>query len=311
MERSLLTLADITHEEITEIIARAEALKPRIRNRETIGSLENRIVGLLFEKPSTRTRSSFETATLRLGGSPIYEPSSEMQLKRGEPIKDTARILGSYMDALVARVYGHDHVTELADWAGVPVINALSDFTHPTQIICDFLTIKEVKHHLDGIRLAYIGDGNNVCNSLLFGAAKVGMNITAACPRGYEPVPSVLAIAKEIAAGTGAELNVVQSPQEAAANADVLYTDVWVSMGEDAESDARLKAFGGYQINEDLLTFAASDASVMHCLPAHRGLEITDEVIEGPQSIVWQQGENKLHGAAAILEFYLAGGQNT
>ncbi len=308
MTRSLLTLNDITQDEFRGLIDRAKELKVALRARRKVGSLDNRVVALLFEKPSTRTRTSFETAVDRLGGKAVYLESSNMQLKRGEPIKDTARILGSYDDAIVARVFAHNTVEELAAWSGQPVINALSDLTHPTQVVCDLMTVDEVEGRLEGLTLAYIGDGNNVCNSLLLGATMMGMNINVACPDKpeYQPNAELLAAAHKNAAETGATINIVHSPADAAAGADILYTDVWVSMGEDAEATQRKKDFEGYQINAELVALAAPDAKVMHCLPAHRGLEITDDVIEGPQSIVFEQGENKMHGAAAILEFFVA-----
>jgi ornithine carbamoyltransferase len=240
-----------------------------------------------------------------LGGQAVYLPASELQLSRGEPIKDTARILGGYLNCLVARVYAHGTVVQLAAHSGQPVINALSDLEHPTQIICDLLTVAESKGTLKGLKLAYIGDGNNVCNSLLLGCAIAGMNMSVACPKGYEPNKDILKKANEIGQSSGVNLSVLREPNEAVKNADILYTDVWVSMGEEKERQKRMKAFQGYQINSKLLSVAAKGAVVMHCLPAHRGLEITDDVIEGRQSIVWQQGENKLYGAAAILDFLI------
>jgi len=305
MVRSLLTLRDISRDELFVILNKAKVLKADIKQGRTITVLKNKIVGILFEKPSTRTRAGFEVATLRLGGKAIYLSSSELQLTRGEPVKDTARILGSYMDALIARVHDHQTVEELAQHAGVPVINALSNFTHPTQAVCDLFTILEVKGKLEGLKMAYIGDGNNVCQSLLLGCALAGMNITATCPKGYYPHQDILRHAKQIAEQTGSNIGIVEEPKKAAEGADVLYTDVWVSMGEEKQKEKKLKVFQGYQIHRDLLKVAAKEAVVMHCLPAYRGLEITDEVIEGPQSIVWQQGENKMYGAAAILDFFL------
>jgi ornithine carbamoyltransferase len=306
MARSFLSMADLSRQELELIINKAKDLKSQLHEPSTtIGPLQKKIVGLLFEKPSTRTRTSFEAATLRLGGEAIYLPSSELQLSRGEPIKDTARILGGYLDCIVARVYAHDTVTQLSRYSGLPVVNALSDLEHPTQIVCDLLSIMEAKGKLEGLTLAYIGDGNNVCNSLLLGCATVGMNMTVACPKGYEPNKMILQKASEIAKASGAKLSVIRNPNEAAKGSDVLYTDVWVSMGEEKERQKRLRVFKGYQINSRLLQVAALDAVVMHCLPAHRGLEITDDVIEGKQSIVWQQGENKLYGAASILDFLL------
>lgn len=306
MARSLLTLKDISREDLFSIFDKAKALKADIKKRKTINTLQNKVLGILFEKPSTRTRASFETAALRLGGKVVYLSSNELQLRRGEPVKDTARILGSYLDGLVARVYEHKTVEELSHHAGVPVINGLSDFTHPTQAVCDLFTVLEVKGKLEGLTLAYIGDGNNVCQSLFLCCALAGMNMTAACPSGYHPNADIFKDARQIAQETGSEIRVVEAPKDAAEGADILYTDVWVSMGQEEEKDEKLKIFQGYQVNAGLLKAASTDASVMHCLPAYRGLEITDDIMEGPQSIVWQQGENKMYGAAAILDFFLS-----
>jgi len=309
MSRSFLSVADLSREEFENILTKGKTLKGQLRhpaNPTKLSSLEKRIVGLLFEKPSTRTRTSFEVAVLKLRGDAVYLPSSELQLSRGEPIKDTARMLGGYLDCIVARVYANDTVVQLSKYSGLSVINALSDLEHPTQTICDLLTVMEAKGKLEGLKLAYIGDGNNVCNSLLLGCATVGMNMTVACPTGYNPDKAILQKANEIGRTNGARMNIVHKPKAAVEDADVLYADVWVSMGEEKERKKKMKAFRGYQINAELLRAAKADAVVMHCLPAHRGLEITDEVIESKRSIVWSQGENKLYGAAAILEFLLA-----
>ncbi|HEW63614.1 ornithine carbamoyltransferase [Fervidicoccus fontis] len=305
MAKSLLSVADLSKDEINEILDRAKELKKSIKSRQELNILKNKVVGLLFEKPSTRTRTSFEVAALRLGGSAVYLSANELQLSRGEPIKDTARILGSYLDAIVARVYSHNTVVELAKYANVPVINGLSDLEHPTQILSDMLTIIEAKGKLEGLNFVFIGDGNNMCNSWLLGSAIVGMNMTAAIPKGYYPDQKILDKALEIAKKTGSKIKIVNDPKEAAKDADILYTDVWVSMGQEKETEKRMRDFQGYQINKELLRLAKKDAVVMHCLPAHRGLEITDDVIEGEQSIVWVQAENKLYGAAAVLEYYL------
>ncbi len=295
----------MSKQEFADLLERTGALKESIARRSSGNILEKKVIGLLFEKPSTRTRTSFEVAVFRLGGEPIYMQSSELQGTRGEPIQDTARILGSYLDCIVARVFAHDTVIQLAKHSHVSVVNALSDLEHPTQIISDFLTIIESKGKLQGLTLAYIGDGDNVCNSLLLGSALAGMNLNVACPEGYDPDSAILAKAQSLAKETGAKLTITRKPTEAVKDADVLYTDVWVSMGEDAERDKRMKAFQGYQINSALLKAANPGAVVMHCLPAHRGLEITDDVIEGAQSIVWQQGANKLYSAASVLEYCL------
>lgn len=306
MKRSLLTADDLTSEDLFAILDRAQDLKARIRARKPIDSLKNRVIGILFEKPSTRTRTSFESAVLRLGGATIYLAPGNLQIQRGEPIEDTARMLGSYLDAIVARVYAHQTVVDLSRYSNIPVINGLSDLDHPTQAVCDLLTILEVKGRVQGLTLAYIGDGNNVCHALLLICALAGMHMNVAAPKGYAPNQDVLHKATQLASKTGAKLNVSDRPEEAAAGADILYTDVWVSMGEEEEEKTKLEIFQGYQINADLLRVAAKDAVVMHCLPAHRGLEITGDVIEGPQSVVWQQAENKMHGAAAILDYLLS-----
>lgn len=301
--RSLLLTSDLSSTEIESLLSRAADLKKKIRAGTEIGTLKGKVVGLLFEKPSTRTRTSFEVATLRLGGHSLYLSASELQLSRGEPVKDTARILGDYLDAIVARVYSQETVDQLSKYSGVPVVNALSDLEHPTQIISDFFTVLEAKGKLNGLKLTYIGDGDNVCNSLILGSAIEGVNISVACPWNYHPNESILEKAQSIAKKSGSSIEVTDDPMKAARDADVVYTDVWVSMGEEAEKERRLRAFRGYQVNSKLLEAAKPDVSVMHCLPAHRGLEITDEVIEGPHSIVWRQGENKLYGAAAVLDW--------
>ena len=285
-------------------------LKKAFRLHKRLDLLEGKIVGLLFEKPSTRTRTSFEAATFRLGGSPLYLAESELQLRRGEPVKDTARVLGGYLDAMVARVFKNDTVVQLAQYSGIPIINALSDLEHPTQLVSDMLTIYEVKGKLKGLDIAYIGDGDNVANSLLLAAAAGGANATIACPKGYEPNAAIMAGAMAIARKTGSKLTITQDIEAAALGADVLYTDVWVSMGEEEEAEKRMKAFKKYQINTKLLGLADKNAIVMHCLPAHRGLEITDEVLEGKHSVVWQQAENKLYGAAAVLDAVINGSES-
>ena len=306
MAGSFLTAQGLSSEQLFEIFDRIKVLKHDMKQGKTLDVLQNKVIGILFEKPSTRTRTSFESAILRLGGSAIYLPVADLQINRGEPIKDTSRMFGSYLDALVARVFEHQTVEDLSRYSGIPIINGLSDLAHPTQAVCDIFTVLEVKGQVKGLKLAYIGDGNNVCHSLLMVCALAGMHMTVACPKGYCPNPAILHKAESIAAQTGAQLSVLESPKEASVGAHVLYTDVWVSMGEEEEEKTKLEIFKGYQINADLLKMAAENAHVMHCLPAHRGLEITEEVIEGPRSIVWQQAENKMYGAAGILDHFVS-----
>lgn len=306
MAGSFLTAQGLSSEQLFEIFDRIKVLKHDMKQGKTLDVLRNKVIGILFEKPSTRTRTSFESAILRLGGSTIYLPVADLQINRGEPIEDTSRMFGSYLDALVARVFEQQTVEDLSRYSGIPVINGLSDLAHPTQAVCDIFTVLEVKGSVKGLKLAYIGDGNNVCHSLLMVCALAGMHMTVACPKGYCPDPEILEKARTIAAQTGAQLAVLESPEEASVGAHVLYTDVWVSMGEEEEEKTKLEIFEGYQINADLLKVAAKDAHVMHCLPAHRGLEITDEVIEGDRSIVWQQAENKMYGAAGILDHFVS-----
>ena len=301
--RSLLSVSDLSASDLAGMLERMKSLKPAIKRRETLSDLRGKVVGLLFEKPSTRTRTSFEVATVRLGGFPVYLAADELQASRGEPIKDTARILGSYLDAIVGRVYSHETLRAMAEFSGVPVLNGLSELEHPTQVISDLFTISETKGKLRGLTLAFIGDGDNVCNSLMLGASLMGMNAVAACPPGYAPDPDVVRRAEENAKRSGSTVRVVDDPKEAAVDSDVLYTDVWVSMGAEKERSKRLRDFRGFQINSEILKLASKDAIVMHCLPAHRGLEITDDVIEGRHSVVWRQGENKLYGAAVALDF--------
>lgn len=306
MTKSILTLQDLSNDELVHIVENSKKLKGEIKKGKVIDKFKGKVVGTLFEKPSTRTRAGFESAALRLGAGTVYLPSNELQLKRGEPVKDVARILGSYLNTIVARVFSQDTAVELAKYSGVPVINGLSDFAHPTQAICDLLTILEVKGYLKGLTLAYIGDGNNVAHSLFEACAMVGMNMKAACPKGFLPDATVMKFANDVAKKTSAKLAVVEDPKDAAEGADILYTDVWVSMGEEGKEEEKKRIFKNYQINAELLKAANKDAHVMHCLPAHRGWEITDDVLEGPQSIAWQQGENKMYGAIGVLDFVMS-----
>ena len=262
---------------------------------------------MIFEKASTRTRVSFEVGMTQLGGHALFLSPNDLQIGRGETIADTARVLSRYVDGIMYRAFKNENVRELANHATVPVINGLDDREHPCQIISDLFTIQERKGKLSGLKLAYVGDGNNVCNSLLLGCAIVGMDMTAGCPAGYEPDPDLLEEARRLAKPSGSTIDVVSDPASAAREADIVYTDVWVSMGQEREKEEREKLFRSYQANAKLLDRAKSDAMVMHCLPAHRGLEITDDVIDGPQSIVIDQAENRLHAQKAILARFLAG----
>lgn len=268
-------------------------------------SLSDKVVGLLFEKPSTRTRASFETAVYQLGGQAMYLRADELQLARGEPLKDTARILGAYLSGIVIRTYAHKNLIEFAEYAPVPIINALSDLEHPTQIVADMLTILEAKGKLSGLRFVWVGDGNNVCNSWLLGGASMGMSVIVSCPKGFEPDKSVTERAERLGKESGGTVEFVRDPRRAVEGADILYTDVWVSMGQEKGGKKKEQKLKPYQINTKLVSRARADVAVMHCLPAHRGMEITDEVLEGPRSIVWTQAENKLHGARAVLAAFL------
>lgn len=300
--RDFLTLQDYSREEILSILEQTRMLKKGGSAGEWGQALAGRSIALIFEKPSTRTRVSFEVAVGQLGGRALHLGWNELQLGRGETVADTARVLDRYVDGVVARVFAHRDLEEMARHAEVPVINALSDLYHPCQAVCDLYTIWEKRRTLRGVRLAYVGDGNNVCNSLLIGCSRVGVDITVACPREYRPPEQVLSWALENAARSRSSVRVVEDPREAVEGADVVYTDVFVSMGMEEERRERLRAFlPKYQVNRDLMGRAAEGALFMHCLPAHRGEEVTDEVIDGPRSIVWDQAENRLHTAKALL----------
>lgn len=297
--RDFLSIHDFKHEEIAFILNFASELKAGQIRGENL--LTGKTLGLIFEKSSTRTRVSFEVGMFQLGGYSLFLNSRDLQIGRGETIGDTARVLSRYLDGVVIRTFDHHQVEELAAYADVPVINGLTDLLHPCQVMADLLTIQEKKGKLAGIKLAYIGDGNNMAHSLLFGGAKTGMHVTIACPPEYQPLPKIVEAARRDASVTGALLSVVFSPQEAIQGADVVYTDVWSSMGQEQEQEQRKKVFAPYQINEMLMRYAGQDAIFMHCLPAHRGEEVTAEVIDGPCSVVFDQAENRLHVQKAIL----------
>ncbi|HUT52463.1 MAG TPA: ornithine carbamoyltransferase [bacterium] len=301
--KHLIGLDDFTREEVGRILDRGQALKAELKSGRTRPSLAGKSVAMIFEKASTRTRVSFQVGIAQLGAKEVFLPGRELQLARGEPIKDSARVLSRYVDAVVIRANRHRDVVEFASWSSVPVINGLTDLLHPCQVLADLFTIREAGMDLDRIKLAFIGDGNNMANSWINASAIFGFELCLACPPGYDPDPKVLQKAR----AAGANAKIVRDPAAAGKGADVLYTDVWVSMGQEKEKAKRLRAFKKYQINTALLTRAAPGARVLHCLPAHRGQEITDEVIEGKSSIVFDQAENRLHVQKAVLELLILG----
>ena len=299
--KHLLSPQDLSPEEIEAVLDKAMELKQKLQRGEPHEVLHGKTLGMIFAKPSTRTRVSFEAAMTQLGGHAIYMGMGDLQLGRGETIADTARTLSRYVNAIMARLFKHGDIVELARNSSVPVINGLTDLLHPCQILADLQTIREKKGKLKGLKLAWIGDGNNVCNSLLLGCTLVGMNISAACPRGYEPDAETVKQARENAKHSGAKLEILNDPQKAVTGADVIYTDVLVSMGQEKEREQRMKDFKGYQVNAELLKHAKEDVIFMHCLPAHRGEEVAAEVIDGLHSVVFDQAENRLHAQKAVL----------
>ena len=294
-ERDLLALRSLSPDDVRRLIDRAKAKAPS-------RALAGKAVGIFLEKASTRTRVSFEVAIAQLGGHPVFLPAQEIQLGRGETVADTARVLSRYLAALVIRTFGQDRLEEWARHATIPIINGLTDSHHPCQILADLMTIDEKKGRLAGLVVAYVGDGNNVAHSLLEGCAMMGMTCRIAAPAGYQPDAEVVKWAEVQAAKTGGGIQVGEDPRVAVRGADVLYTDVWTSMGQEAEASKRRVVFRPYQINAELLRHAKPDAIVLHCLPAHRGEEITDDVMEGPQAVIFDQAENRLHVQKAVLE---------
>jgi ornithine carbamoyltransferase len=302
--RDFLSVDDVTPEELHHLLELAAKVKQS--PGDYAARLSGTSVALIFEKPSTRTRVSFEVAVASLGGHPLALSSSELQLGRGETIEDTGRVLSRYCEAIVLRTFGQERLEALAAGADVPVVNSLSDYEHPCQILADLLTVIEQKGDPAGRTLAYLGDGNNVAHSLLLGGAMLGMQVRVASPAGFEPIPQVVERAEEIGAKTGGGVEVGNDPGAAAEGADILYTDVWASMGQEEEHAERVLVFMPYRLDAAALARAADDAIVLHCLPAHRGEEITDEVIDGPNSAVWDQAENRLHTQKALLLWLLA-----
>ncbi len=300
--KDLLSIYDLTRQEISEIFKTAEKLKTMHSLGADYKPLKGKTLGLVFEKSSTRTRVSFEVAIWQLGGYGLFLSKQDLQLGRGEPVEDTARVLSRYLDGIMIRAYNHKDVEMLAKYADIPVINGLTDYSHPCQALADLFTIYEKKKKLAGLKLAFIGDGNNnMANSLLYGCTKVGMDIAVASPKDYQPQQEVLKKAHTCAELSGSKITITDDILEAAKNADVIYTDVWASMGQEDEQAERFKTFQGYQVNDELLKVAADDVIVMHCLPAHRGEEITHEVMEGPHSVIFDEAENRLHVQKAII----------
>ncbi len=297
MPSHLLSLADLSYNDIITILDAASDLKEKRTRGKTSNALKNKTLAMLFEKSSTRTRISFEVAMTELGGHAIFLSYRDIQLGRGESIADTAKVMSRYVNAIMARVYKHETLLELSENSSVPVINGLSDLEHPCQLLADLLTIREYKGKFKGLNFSLIGDGNNVCNSAILACALTGMKISVACPEGYEPNGEIIKKAEEL----GGIINVLRDPAKAAKKADILYTDVWVSMGDEEEYDKRLHDFKPYQVNSKLLEHAKHDVMVMHCLPAHRGEEITAEVVDGANSAVFDQAENRLHTQKALL----------
>jgi ornithine carbamoyltransferase len=305
--RHFLTLGDYTLEEIQTLIQAGLTLKKQRKEGVAHPLLAGKTLGMIFEKNSTRTRVAFEVGMYQLGGHALCLNSGDLQLSRGEPPADTVRVLSRMVDGVMIRTFGHETVEEMARYSGVPVINGLTDRFHPTQILADLMTITEYRHNLAGLRLVFVGDGNNVAHSLMIGGAKVGMHVTIACPEDYAPDAGVLEHARQIGADTGADISVEHDARRAATDADILYTDVWASMGEEGYAAEKEKSFARFQLNAELLRHARPDALVMHCLPAKRGKEITADVLEGPQSVVFDEAENRLHAHKAILACLLSG----
>src|SRR5438105_10175260 len=295
--RSFTKVADWSAEELTEVLDLADDLKRRRQARQEQHLLPGRTLGMIFQKPSTRTRVSFEVGIYQLGGLGLYLSAADLQLGRGETIKDTAHVLSRYLDAIMIRTYAQSDVEDLAEHASIPVINGLTDSAHPCQALADVMTIRERFGRLEGVRVAYLGDGNNVCASLMVACAKLGAELVAATPKGYEPDPAALELARE----AGGSVELTNDPREAARGADVLYTHVCTRMGQDAESERRLRDLPALGLDQALVQLAGEEAIVLHCLPAHYGEEITEDVLYGPQSAVWDQAENRLHAQKALM----------
>ncbi len=295
--KHLLKMMDLETEDIFEILNLADQLKYEQAHGIPHNHLKGKTLGMIFQKASTRTRVSFETGMYQLGGHPLFLSASEMQIGRGEPVQDTARVLSRYLDGIMIRTFQQSEVENLAEYGSIPVINGLTDLSHPCQVLADLMTVREYKNNLEGLNMCYIGDGNNMANSLTVGCLKVGMNVSLACPEGYYPAPTVLEFAKKYPNN----FKLVNDPKEAAVDADVLFTDVWASMGQEGEAEQRRKAFVGYQINDEIMSLAKPDAMVQHCLPAHREEEITTKVFEQHANQIFDEAENRLHAQKAVM----------
>jgi len=294
--KHLLKMLDLSQQEIFEILNLADKLKYQTKHNIPHPILQGKTLGMIFQKASTRTRVSFETGMYQLGGYPLFLSANDLQIGRGEPVQDTARVLSRYLDGIMIRTFAQEEVENLAEYGSVPIINGLTDFCHPCQVLADLLTIREKKSSFDGLKMCYIGDGNNMANSLIVGGLKVGMEVSVACPDDYQPDAKVMEFAKGYDA-----FSITNSPLEAAVNADVILTDVWSSMGMEAEIEKRKIAFKGYQVNDEIMSAAHADAMVMHCLPAHRGEEITEKVFEAHAQEIFDEAENRLHAQKAVM----------
>ncbi|AQS58014.1 ornithine carbamoyltransferase [Desulforamulus ferrireducens] len=299
--RDLLTLHDLSVAEVNFLLEEATRIKALQKAGIPHPYLQGKTLAMIFQKSSTRTRVSFEVAMVQLGGHALFLSPRDIQMGRGESVADTAKVLSRMVDGIMIRTYAQSEVEELAEHATIPVINGLTDLTHPCQILADLLTIKEHKGYLKGLKLAYVGDGNNIAHSLLYGCAKVGMHISVASPAGYQPNAGVVKLAQQDALETGARIEILTDPLQAVTDADVVVTDVWASMGQEEEQKVRERAFAGYQVNEELCAQAKPDFIFLHCLPAHRGEEVAAAIIDGPHSVVWDEAENRLHAQKAVL----------
>lgn len=295
--KHLLKLLDLSTEEITQILDLADQLKYELKNGIPHRHLEGKTLGMIFQKSSTRTRVSFETGMYQLGGHPLFLSSKDLQIGRGEPVQDTARVLSRYLDGIMIRTFEQKEVEDLVKYGSIPIINGLTDFAHPCQVLADLMTIREYKNKLEGLKFCFIGDGNNMANSLTVGCLKMGMSVSLACPQGYYPPAEILDFAKTY----GDKFEIVNDPVTAAKDADVIYTDVWASMGQEGEAEKRKLAFKGYQVNDDVMNAAKPDAIVQHCLPAHREEEITEKVFEAHSDEIFDEAENRLHAQKAVM----------